>query len=226
MRTIVHIGQHKTATTSIQHLLGQFRSAFCRHGLYVPDSIAGFTNRSHFILNVYALDQDRYSFSKENLLKTRSRDYLSGLGASIKEDVAKHYQRASESRCRDVIWTNEGLYTLNSVEEYARLRSLFEAYSSRIVCVCCFRDVASFRKSYIQQMVRNGYSSSDDPNYWRYVAEDSWLFDYERKTRLLRQVFDEVVTFPYDPADNVGAFFASIGYRVPNTRSLRLNVSD
>ena len=57
------------------------------------------------------------------------------------------------------------------------------------------------------------------------MGEDSWLFDYERKTRLLKQVFDEVITFPYDPVDNVGAFFARIGYPVSNTRHLRLNVT-
>ena len=68
MRTFVHVGQHKTATTSIQYFLRRNAEMLLKRGLYVPDKLAGFGNPSHFALNVYSLDRKRMSSMKEKLL--------------------------------------------------------------------------------------------------------------------------------------------------------------
>jgi hypothetical protein len=59
MRTIIHVGQHKTGTTSIQHYLRRNSRVLNGMGLYIPDKIIGFEAASHFILNVYSLNDDR-----------------------------------------------------------------------------------------------------------------------------------------------------------------------
>ncbi len=71
MKTVIHIGQHKTGTTSIQHYLQDNREALAQHGLYVPSEIAGYSNPSHFILNVYALAEERYSSMKEEIIRDK-----------------------------------------------------------------------------------------------------------------------------------------------------------
>ena len=148
MRTIIHIGQHKTGTTSIQHYLKSKQLELAKEGLYVPDGLVGFENPSHFILNVYALNQNRSSSTKDKLLATRGPGYIAGLRQNLRDDIAKHYQNAKTQGCKDVIWTNEGLYLLRREEEYERLLELFVEFSSEVVCICCFRDVESYKFSY------------------------------------------------------------------------------
>jgi len=228
MQTIIHIGQHKTGTTSIQHFLRQKKLEMAKKGLYVPDIIAGYDNPSHYILNVYALEENRYSSMKEKLMASKPKEYFDGLQQELEKDIAKHYSLAEKYKCKDVIWTNEGLYLLNSIQEYMRLRKLFDKYSSNIICVCCFREVASYKKSYIQQLLKQGISLSADKNSYRYLQDDSWLFDYSRKTKMLKKVFDQVITFTYNQHDSIKPFLENIGYGYSenNIEPIRLNVTN
>ncbi|MCG2585208.1 hypothetical protein [Massilia sp. TS11] len=226
VRTIIHIGQHKTGTTSIQHFLQHNKAKLASAGLYVPESIAGHYDPSHYILNVYALNENRYSPMKEHLSKTMPKEFFQGLRAQILADIHRHYMQAESLGCKDVIWSNEGLYLLNSTEEYKRLRDLFSPYSSEIECVCCFRELASYKRSYAQHLTKLGLTPSEDTDSYRYLASDSWLFDYAGKEQLLEKVFDRVISFPYNPEDNVKSFMDQIGYPVDDTASIRLNVSE
>lgn len=196
-----------------------------RGGLYVPESIAGDKNPSHYILNVYALNENIYSSMKEFLLKTKPKEYFRGLREALHDEIYKHYMLAEDQGCKDVVWSNEGLYLLNSIQEYGRLRELFDKYSSGITCVCCFRDVDSYKKSYAQQQAKQGISPSDNVDSYRYLQHDSWLFDYPGKIKILKEVFDEVITFPFDQQDNVRPFMEKIGYPIHNAESIRLNVT-
>jgi hypothetical protein len=236
MRTTIHIGQHKTGTTSIQHYLREKSHDLAKRGLYVPDQIMGFGDPSHFILNIYALNSNRMSSKKEELLKKRNTQFfgifsinpgelVGGQGVKLRTDIQKHYQRAVSLGCNDIIWSNEGLYLLNSQEEYGRLVDLFSTYSERLRCVCCFRDIESYRNSYTRQLKSQGISLSRDPDSYRYVEYDSWLFDYKRKERLLRRAFDEVILLEYSPEGMVNSFMDSIGYSVSNGDEFRLNVT-
>jgi hypothetical protein len=225
MRTIIHIGQHKTGTTSIQHYLKDNRDELAERGLYVPDSLAGDGNPSHFLLNIYSLEENRFSYMKERLLEIKDSEYFITLKQNLENDIAQHYQRAESQGCKDIIWSNEGLYLLNSVGEYQKLYELFHKYSLETVCICCFRDVASYRKSYIEQHKKMGIESSDDKDSYRYVEADSWLFDYERKKQILNQVFAKTIYFSYDKEDMIKIFMEKIGYMVTGTDSIRLNVT-
>ena len=225
VRTLIHIGQHKTGTTSIQHYLKDNRLNLIEDGLYVPDSICGYDNPSHFILNVYSLNKNRYSSKKELLLETKTQEYFFNLKKYLEKDISRHYQEAISKGCKDIVWSNEGLYLLNSVGEYNRLLELFLGYSSEVVCVCCFREVEAYRKSYTQQLQRGGKKLSDDKDYYRYLGADSWLFDYERKKKILRDVFKKVIWLSYNSKDMIKTFMSAAGYSVSNTESTRLNVT-
>lgn len=226
MRTIIHIGQHKTGTTSIQHYLRQNRAELAKNGIYIPDSIAGFNNESHFMLSVYSLDKKRSSPMKDALLRSKHPEFFNELQHALTVDIARHYKNAESQGCNTVIWSNEGLYLLNSLIEYKKLRSLFDDYSATVVCMCCFRDIDSYSKSYKSQLQRSGITHSDDKNSYRYVDDDSWLYDYERKEHLVRSVFDDFIAFPYNPRDMVKTFMNALGYEVCNTESIRLNTTE
>jgi hypothetical protein len=226
MRTIIHIGQHKTGTTSIQRFLQDKRSALARHhALHVPSEIAGYSNPSHFILNVYALAEGRFSSKKEEIISSKGAGYLSRLEIELNQDIARVYNEALQNKCRKVIWSNEGLYLLNSKTEYKRLYNLFAKYSSEIEVVCCFRHVEAYRESYKKQLLKQKISFSDNPDSYRYLEPDSWLFDYKRKRDLLSQVFDCCTYFSYNPNDNVANFFNSIHINGISASDYRLNAT-
>ena len=225
MKTIIHIGQHKTGTTSIQYYLRDNREQLEKKGLYVPSKIAGFENPSHFILNVYSLSGNRYSQKKEEILSSKGKQYIDELEKVLKSDIAQIYQDASNKGCDKIIWSNEGLYLLKSVAEYKKLVSLFKPYSSETEVVCCFREVASYRKSYIKELKKHHISLSQDQDSYRYVETDSWLLNYEDKKQILSKVFNKCIFFAYDPDDNVNKFMNAIGYNCEDTKNYKKNVT-
>jgi len=227
MKTYIHIGQHKTGTTSIQHFLQQHRDSLISDGLYVPDTLLGFDNPSHFLLNAYALNADRDSTAKIRLREFLDDNFFATLDRRLATAVAQHYERAMNAGCEEILWTNEGLFLLNSEAEYARLKQLFALYSDEVVCICCFRDKDSFLQSYTRQLASLDLPLSDDPTSYRYLAPDSWLLDYERKKTLLNAVFDEVRLLDYDAGDMVKVFMESVGRTVlGDTTGIRLNKTE
>ena len=225
MKTIIHIGQHKTGTTSIQHFLRDNRKVLAQHGLYVPERIAGYSNPSHFILNVYALAEGRFSSMKEKIIKNKGLEYLSKLKVELQKDIEQIYNEALQKKCNKVVWSNEGLYLLNTEAEYKRLINLFSKYSTEIEVICCFRDVKSYRESYKKQLAKQNISPSDNPDSYRYLEHDSWLFDYKRKRKLLAKVFDKCSYFSFDPKDNVKKFLEAIHINSADTDNYRLNIT-
>lgn len=226
MLTTLHIGQHKTGTTSIQHYLQAHRAELSANGLYVPDSLLGYANPSHFLLNVYALEPERESTAKLLLEDSVEPAFFDTLAARLQDDIARHYREARALGCTEVLWTNEGLYLLDSEAEYRRLRALFDPWSDTVRSVCCFRDRDEYLASYRRQLASLKLPLSDDPRSTRYLEPDSWLVDYARKQALLASVFDEVLVLDYDPADMVRTFLDSLGYAASgDTAALRLNPS-
>jgi hypothetical protein len=71
--------------------------------------------------------------------------------------------------------------------------------------------MTSYRESYIEQLGRQNIPLSNNPDSYRYLEPDSWLFDYKRKKELLSEVFDKGTYFLYDPNDNVKNFMETIG---------------
>ena len=225
MKTYVHIGQHKTGTSSIQHYLRDHKDELRDRGYYVPDTLVGFDAPSKFILNVYALAENRYSGAKTRLLKELNSTFFERLEINLIADIRRHYTLAQQQHCHSMVWSNEGLYLLNSVSEYQKLTALFKPYSSRIVSVCCFREKADYLNSYRKQQLKQGLTTSAEPDSYRNLSEDSWLTDYKRKQNLLIQCFDEQLNFTYQAEDNVQAFFSMIGISANNSRDYKVNIT-
>jgi hypothetical protein len=227
MKTIIHVGHHKTATTSIQHYLSQQQQSLIDQGLYFPNTLLGRAMSSHYPLNIYALNPERSSPMKDSLLKQQPDYDFAALNRQLEAEVAEHYQKARDAHCDTLLWSNEGLFLLNSTQEYQRLIELVAPYSTEIICVCCWRDTASYRESYQQQLVKTGFSFSQERDSYRYVEADSWLFDTRRKQQLLLENFSNVLFMQYRPEQMVERFMGYIGYpiRAAQPPIARLNIT-
>jgi hypothetical protein len=227
MRTFIHIGQHKTATKSIQHYLKRNREYYIEKGLYFPNSLMGYEQPNHFLLNVASLNEDRFSTKKKKLFESKAPIFFKSLPQNLDNSIKQIYLDAKKNNCNDVIWSSEGLYLLNSKEEYQRLKGLIFKYSKNITIICTFREKKSFQISYLNQLQKKGLKPSDNKDSYRYLKDDSWLLDYERKKHLLNEVFNaNTIYINYCPIDMIKKFFSAIGYETVGETSLRLNVSD
>lgn len=223
METIIHIGQHKTATSSIQKYLQANKQALKNQNVYFTDHVLKSNSPNHSILNVYSLAEERLSTSKHYAIKFKGSEYLKFLENNLPQEIAKIYELASKADCNRIIWSNEGLYLLNSIDEYKKLIDLFKPHSSKIVVVCCFRDKQSYLKSYKLQLDKQNFKTSQKKDSYKYVNEDTWLLDYQRKKILLSKVFDDQLYFEYNPVDNVKEFLDLLGIEARNTKSVRTN---
>lgn len=225
METIIHIGQHKTGTTSLQKFLHQHTAKLKAQGFYYTDTVLDYIHTSHYVLNLYALKPDRYSSMKDKVVQTRGEEHLHQLQEDLPSAIKQIYAEAARSGCDKVIWSNEGLYLLNTVEEYQKLFQLFAPFSSSITAVCCFRNKESYSISYAKQLRKQGISQVDQPDSYRYVKPDSWLFDYDRKKTLLAQVFDRTLYWDYDKEDNISCFLNLFGIEIDAPTRVRLNIT-
>lgn len=227
MRTIIHIGQHKTGTTSLQHYLQNNQKELLDQGVYIPNSLVGVCHPSHYLLNVYSLSKKRLSPMKEVLLKNEPSEFFNNLEVRLKADIARHYKLANKKKCTDIIWTNEGLYLLNSMDEYTKLINLFKKHSNNIVCVCCFREISSFRKSYAKQLIKQGIKFDHTNDSYKNIDSQSWLFDYKRKKKLLKSIFNHTIFIPYNPKDMISTFMQHLNYSyaTKNTQQKRFNIT-
>ena len=110
--------------------------------------------------------------------------------------------------------------------EYVRLKNLFNEYSTSIVSVCCFRDPQSYKQSYAKQLLKQGIMPSKNKDSYRYLGDDSWLFDCPAKLKMLNNVFEETISFSYNREHNVTEFLDRIGYPSTCPNDLRLNVTE
>jgi len=226
METIVHIGQHKTATTSLQNFLRQNRNELIEKGVFVANKILNYTHPSHYVLNIYALAKNRYSVMKQKVLSNKGDVYLDELDKTLPNEIEKIYAEANLKNCKKILWTNEGLYLLNSKAEYEKLIGLFKPYSSKITVICCFRNLASYKTSYIKKLERRAIEPSLNKDSFSYISDDSWLFNYTRKKNILAEVFDECLYFDYQKEDNIKPFMQLLNIEIEGSTDFRLNITD
>ncbi len=173
MRTIyLHIGLHKTGTTSLQRFLGDQADWLRANGKIYPNLTNQFGAHTHFGLNIYALDEDRDSPA---ILRFRAH------GRSIPEYKIRFReylnQRLDAEPDLDFILSNEGLSYVRRPEEIARLGRLFSG--TRVLVVLCLREPAGYLASYKKELAKTGIPESADPASSFYCGEDTWLLDYD-----------------------------------------------
>ena len=188
-RAIVHIGTHKTGSTSLQYWLAQHAAELASHhglGVYRPIHPNGRE------LALLCADPDRSIPTIREIPEWRTEAWRTPSSGHVRSEV----ERSDEV----MLISNETLSLLRTPDELERLRDLLAPRVVDIVLVT--RRAEDFLRSWRDQLTRDGFAMSQDPTSFAYLERDSWLVDYDEIVRANRGVFgaDHVHVVDYDAA--------------------------
>lgn len=204
---VLHVGIHKTGSTSIQSFLNANRERLraCDIDFYEGHHIAS----NHVELHAAAMREDRSSpFKLDNDL-TVDAAYRSATAARLNDQLA----RSTSPR---ILFSAEGLSYLRHPDEMARLKALLPGDDIRIIFYV--RDRNTFLSSYRGEMERHRLPAVIDRDSFAYVADDSWLADFNTRIDAFRSAFGRasVTVVDYDremrrTGNIIPSFLRSIG---------------
>lgn len=180
---VLHIGTHKTGTTSIQQ--------FLRDEVGEPEFPRGlfFLPNSHAELMVLA-GRERLRPQAVNPVISQwlAEDNLARMREQIRAHVCSQEPR--------LIYSFEGLCLLRERAEFERLFGLLDGRA--VHAVLYTREAAAYLASYATTLGVMGRPLSQDPESQFYVEPDSWLVDYSGRLALWRAFADRVTVIDYD----------------------------
>jgi len=198
---VLHIGTHKTGSTSLQQFLRDHRDGLlAATGAAYPTGMV--IPASHAELPLLVIRPTRTWPARLRFPETQRRPWLAAADTHIRDEL----RCAAEEV---VILSHEDLSYVRFDDELDRLRDLL---SPRTVKVVVFlRERTAFLSSYREQLEAMAIRPSEDPCSFAYTAEDSWLVDYPQLVDVFRRGFgaDNVEVLDYD------AVLASDGSVIP-----------
>jgi hypothetical protein len=228
----VHIGTHKTGTTSIQRYLLDNASALASAGYDRYQGI--FPQANHIELHLACLRDDCESFARLRLRGTIVFDDAYRL--MIRDRVRGFLGR---STLPHQLLSNEGLSWLRYPAEMKRLRDVLcegGSCEGKVNFVLFLRNRQDFLQSYRAQILKvPGRVESDDPASALYARDDTWVADFDGLIEAYRQGFPEATfsIIDYDFATQrdgsvIPAYLRAIGLdpaRMPPWQDYHLNRS-
>lgn len=189
---VLHIGTHKTGSTSLQQLLLDQRDGLLAEaGVAYPTGLV--IPASHAELPLLAIRPDRTWPARLRFPETQDPRWLAAAAAHVR-DVLDH------SPYPVTVFSHEDLSYLRHDDELAALRSLLGERRVRVVVF--LRDPAAFLRSYRAQLEATGFPPSADPASFAFVEEGSWLVDHDALLGAYRRGFgvENVEVLDYDEA--------------------------
>lgn len=170
-RLYLHIGTHKTGSSSLQYLLGSLRKELLDHNFAFFEGQYEVDN--HVELFAVPMRHTREAFAK-------SKYDVIGTKAELIALVERFGEfRAANPGC-DLIATTEGLSLLRYDDEFERLKEIIHVHDLEIIVVLVLRNREAFLKSFENQILKHkDRKLSDDPESINYVKPDSWLGDFD-----------------------------------------------
>lgn len=181
MKLLLHIGTHKTATTSLQHFFALNRSRLSSQGFYYPENAD-----SAYVFNFLA---SRIAFGKEQ---------------EASAFLANARQKAEQEKCHTVLISGESFYAMTGFFFDLQKRGRTEDYwtheerlvqavkkccagfeSVRIACI--FRPQDELAGSLYNQLVKNTFGISE--SYADFLEQSRALYDYEKHVALWEAAF-------------------------------------
>jgi len=190
---ILHIGTHKTGSTSLQRYLFDREAYLLRqgialyHGQHIDDN--------HIELYLASMRYTRDSFAKQSLTNlVVDESYTEAVAARVRA-----FMESSEAP--RVLLTTEGLSLLRFRDELERLRYILGDAEAEVSVVLYLREKSAYLDSYRKQLFKKeGRLPSKE--YWSalYIEPDTWLTDYETLVQVYRDAFGDhrVTVMDYD----------------------------
>lgn len=210
-RCVIHIGMHKTGSSSIQSSL--YKQLTDENFSYAD---LGGPNHTSRILQLFSEHPEKYkSNSTKSLSKGRKK-----LSRQIFEDEL--VQSFSQDKAANLIISGEGIYNL-SVGELRKMQAFLSRYVKKIVIVGYVRSPISFIESSFQQKLKGGLNN--------FRIENSYP-KYRQRFEKFDQVFgrENVELWKFDPkkfseGNVVLDFCQRVGIIMEVENSLRVNDS-
>ena len=182
MKLLLHIGSHKTATTSLQHFCALNRSALKTHGFFYPRS-----RDSAYVFNGLA---SAIAFGKQ---------------AETAQFLRQARAQAQAENCHTVVISAESFYAMTaffidvqghdrSVQDYwgnerlliGRVKEGCEGYDE-VHIACYLRPQDDLASSLYNQFVKSVVGT--ERSYEDFMIGIKSLFDYDRHIRLWEEIF-------------------------------------
>ncbi|MBB5050043.1 hypothetical protein HNR60_004831 [Rhodopseudomonas rhenobacensis] len=188
-RAILHVGVHKTGTTSIQAFAERHRSILRERGIDFYTGVH--LPNNHVELHVAAMRPERLSpFKMDNELV---------VDESYREAVRdKLHAYVNSSDAERIVFSSEGLSYLRYADEMERLKSLIP--TSQIEILFYVRDREAFLRSYRREMRRHRLPETIDPDSYAYTADNTWLANFAERIEAFSRSFgaENVAVIDYD----------------------------
>lgn len=189
---ILHIGTHKTGSTTVQSYLKANQRSLAKN--HIDFFQGSFIPENHIELYLSCIERDRDTLAQHTM-------EIGGLDALFEQTRRRVTEFISQSSASTIIFSTEGLSLLRSREELDRLVQIFDPKTHRVRVVCVLRDKSDYLAAYRKQILKvPGRRFSDNPRSALYVEPDSWLVDYDRLLTSYRKAFGEssVLTVDYN----------------------------
>lgn len=199
MRYIIHIGLHKTGTTSLQNVLSENVNVLRERGIcYFQENskIPSGNGLGHLVLRDGTLADFPIASDRKNKLVRAIKQFI--------------YEDA-----RIKIISGESLSLLRTSDEVERLMSLIETRDIEVILT--LREKNEWWKSYKQQILKTGINSRH-PNSAANLKNKAWLLDHDALIAALRDTLG-------DAKIHILNYNKDINYEILKIIDLELNVS-
>lgn len=208
----LHMGLHKTGTTSIQNWLATNTKLIQSHGYGFYAGHYQPTNHIEFALA--SLRENLDAPVKRNMNVDRDQMF-----EETRQQVADFI---SKSMASQIIISNETLSFIREVEEMERLRAILPDDIS-VVPIVFLRPKPEWLSSFRKQMLKMGMEETDDATSCAYFQPDTWLLQHETLIDLATRTFGDCKVVNYGGA-SLTQFLGAIGLEV-EVAEPKLNVS-
>lgn len=174
---IIHVGTHKTGTSSIQSSLYACRNKMLSHYFDF-----GEPNHSHVMASIFLDDPYSYHFHRK---LDRSKFFVDDYIASWKSELSLQIKNSEKEK---FIISAEDLCVLKK-EELSRMKVFLEKFFLSVNVICYLRPPVSYMQSYFQQRLKGGVIDLEPeklyPNYRRIVDKFFGVFG-EKKCEFIK----------------------------------------
>lgn len=205
-RVVIHIGTHKTGSTSLQALLHNNRREMKRQGLEYYEGTR--SKKNHYDLNLAVMRPGVETFANFN----RGEVDQNKLYNEVREKIGDQMRR---STAHTFVCSNEDLSYLRTKQECERLKSLFTEQNIKFKILLVLRNKEDFLRSYKNQLLKDPRRSpSSNKKSGLYIESDSWLLDFDELQSAYKSVFSDVVTIDYVEQGLLSKLLAEIGLQL------------
>ena len=188
-RILLHIGTHKTGTTSIQRFLDQQRDRLAMLG--VAFYRGRYLASNHVELHSATIRAERPTPFKLDRGLLVDDAYRSGVHADVSAFL-------DQCRVGRAVFSAEGLSYLRHPDELDRLRGLFQGRDVKIVVY--LRDPEEYQRSHLAEFARRRIRGGIVTGDFSDLSPGSWLLDYRARLKPFRRTFgsENVHVVDYD----------------------------